>query len=681
MRHAMQRMSNSWDEVKKKLSNSTLLLSVLINVIVFIVIQICFEPRFETNDDNYMASILYGASGEYSSRLVFVNIVIGKILKTLLQLIPGVYWYTIFHYAVMFAAFVVIFYVLFEVLGIRLGMLMNGILSIFFVYEAYVYIQFSKTAGISVVAGMILIFYALEKDEKYAGELLAAITLILLGSMIRFSVFEMLLVVFFGVGLFQCVKELKQSNLRKIGKYVAWFVCVFIICFGFRFFDNWAYNSVPEWQEYRTFNALRANLLDYGFPDYEENVELYNDLAITADDLEMYRNWDFADPEKFNESVIRQLISAKEKTEVDINFSYIAGYFQTVINGFVKYHYFAGIAIVLLLWCMGDRHAKFLVLYEILAILGIEFYCFYRGRYLANRIDYNFFLAVTVVVALLIGTGRLKKLDCRYVVLVLGITVLANRAEWIGNWDTTVDKEVQKENREFFDMVDGDKEHLYLAAEYTQDDVWVKAFPVFELVPKGISSNYYVLGGWGYRIPGGNNVLANYQVTNPFRDMVDNENVYFIDNLNSNQKIEYIRRYYSEGAYASWAKYINGVSVFRVVTHEPELDVTDALHNEDVAYSFDVQEMGVDGLMLEGYVYLEGTDSYNQDIYIGLKDKETGVENYYYTCQLENENYSEVMDGKFSGFERYFDKFDLKKYEVNLYLENETGMYAITAID
>lgn len=673
----MQDKKVLWNNIKTKLNDSPVMLSVIANAILFIIIQIFFEPRFETNDDNYMAAILYGSAGEYSSRIVFINVIIGKILKILMQIILGVCWYTVFQYTVMFLSFVIIFYIVFSVLGIKKGLLINGILGVFFVYEAYAYIQFSKTAGIAVSAGMFLIFFALSKEKDYIRQAVIGAILILVGSMIRFSVFEMLLVVFFGVGLCQCIRAFVQKKYRKIGRYVGWFVCIFLVCFGCRYFDSWAYASVGEWQEYKTFNTKRANVLDYGFPDYSENYELYEELGIEQEDLEMYRNWDFADPEKFNESAIDQMIRAKEKSEVNVDLSYIAEFLQTVIKGFIKYQYFAGVAIILLLWCLSERKGKFLVLYEIMAVFGIAAYCFYRGRYLINRVDYNFFLAVSVIFALLIGKESIKRLDNRILILLLGAIIFTNKYEWINNHVTSITKEEQIEKREFFDLTDSDKEHLYLVSEYTQDDIWVKAFPVYAVVPKGITSNHYVLGGWGYKMPQGNAVLEKYQILNPFREIVDNPDVYLVDNLNVEQKVDYIRRHYNEDAYASWAKYINGVSVFRVVTQEPELNTADAVYNDpEVKYEFNIREEGTDGLVLEGYIYKENTDSYKQMVYIGLRDKETGEENYYYTCQLENNMCSDVMEGKFSAFERYFDKFDPEKYEINLYLENESGIYA-----
>lgn len=52
--------------------------------------------------------------------------------------------------------------------------------------------------------------------------------------------------------------------------------------------------AVLLWRELE-FNQLRSQLLDYGFPDYESNKELYKELGISKEALELYKTWNFND--------------------------------------------------------------------------------------------------------------------------------------------------------------------------------------------------------------------------------------------------------------------------------------------------------------------------------------------------------------------------------------------------
>ena len=82
----------------------------------------------------------------------------------------------------------------------------------------------------------------------------------------------------------------------------------------------------PQWQEYQRFNNLRSELLDYGFPDYESNQTLYQELGISREAYELYRTWNFNDPDKFTTEVMEKL--AEQKPEKILS--------GKVIHSFVK---------------------------------------------------------------------------------------------------------------------------------------------------------------------------------------------------------------------------------------------------------------------------------------------------------------------------------------------------------
>ena len=86
------------DRVKKRIQMSLLMQAIIMNFFVFLVSQIFFEPEFETNDDNYISSILYGVYGNYDTHLVYMNVFCRKNYKTIfsdLSQIAVVYDYTI----------------------------------------------------------------------------------------------------------------------------------------------------------------------------------------------------------------------------------------------------------------------------------------------------------------------------------------------------------------------------------------------------------------------------------------------------------------------------------------------------------------------------------------------------------------------------------------------------------
>ena len=91
---------------------------------------------------------------------------------------------------------------------------------------------------------------------------------------------------------------------------VGTFVLLFAICGGLM--AGQRLTRDPAWDHYRQYNALRTELMDYGFPDYGENQALYQSLGISEADLALYQSWDFGDPERFTIPVMEALVGAKQ---------------------------------------------------------------------------------------------------------------------------------------------------------------------------------------------------------------------------------------------------------------------------------------------------------------------------------------------------------------------------------
>ena len=105
----------------KKLGQKSIWKSLLLNLIFLLVFLIIFNPDYEVRDDNMMKEIAAGARGTYNSYLVFINIIIGKILTTLYTIIPGVEWYSIVQTGIIFFAFVILAWMVYDRWGTSWG--------------------------------------------------------------------------------------------------------------------------------------------------------------------------------------------------------------------------------------------------------------------------------------------------------------------------------------------------------------------------------------------------------------------------------------------------------------------------------------------------------------------------------------------------------------------------------
>lgn len=320
---------------------------ILMNLLIFTLSQIVFQPTFETCDDNYMAAILYGAYGEYNAHFIFSNIILGKIIKALLGICPILPWYTIVQYVGLFFALTCITYVLMKEEKNEYRTILSWMLLVMFGYECYVKVQFTKTAGVLTIAGILFVYQAIKTEKIHVLQLILGSGLAVLGSFWRFRGFLMILPIVGSVALFTGLWEIKKGHWKKFLRYGVVYGGLFLMCIFLNIFSNKVYNSNPEWKEYKEFNKVRAELLDFGFPDYDENREIYQKHGISKNDLELYRNWNYGDPERFTEEMLHDLAEAKEERHLSMD---VAREFLTQFPvRYLKYPYFSVLIILLVL--------------------------------------------------------------------------------------------------------------------------------------------------------------------------------------------------------------------------------------------------------------------------------------------------------------------------------------------
>lgn len=109
---AGEKMQLGKDRLLSTIKGNLWIRAILMNILVFIGTQVFLQPIFESNDDNYMAAIVYGAYGSYETRMLFTNVLLGKAIKLLLLICPVLPWYTIVQYSAVFIASTVITYLI-----------------------------------------------------------------------------------------------------------------------------------------------------------------------------------------------------------------------------------------------------------------------------------------------------------------------------------------------------------------------------------------------------------------------------------------------------------------------------------------------------------------------------------------------------------------------------------------
>lgn len=539
--------------------------ALISNFLILGAMAAVMRPSFETNDDIVFAELGSGLRGVKDAHLVFQNYGLGMIYRLLYGVTGRLPWYTIVQYMILFVAFTVVTYVLISRLGEISGLCLFVILACGFGYEGYIHLQFTKTAGIAAAAAVFLLLYLLEQEKYSWWGIAGGILLAVIAYMYREDQFWASCGLMAGAGLLFLfdLRKYRNKKLRRLGIFVLTFGVLLLSVFGVDRWDSSKYRSA-EWKEYQEFNQLRSELLDYGFPDYDSNQEIYEELGISREAYELYKSWNFNDTEKFDTEVMKKLVDLKQKRPLTIRtVTAFLRRFPSDLLRMPMFYFFAVFAVLWLLCGKKDVCSVISVLAECLLLVAVYFYLYYQGRYMVNRVDVGLWFSACLVMLWIFSSGEVRYMNTKVSVLLCMICVVLGQFMMYKDWRlaTSSIPEARVSQRAVLETIGTDKEHTYLAKSGMLSEI--VCYGPFDRMPENLLDNVYWFGGWECRTPGYTRAMEVHGIINPYRDVVNNENVYLVDD-NIDLTLKYIRQYYAENAEAVFVKTIGNVDVYQI---------------------------------------------------------------------------------------------------------------------
>ena len=550
--------------LKKKYRKISVVL--ISNLLILGAMAAFMRPSFETNDDIVFAELGSGLRGVKDAHLVFQNYGLGMIYRLLYGVTGRLPWYTIVQYMILFAAFTVVTYVLISRLGEISGLCLFVILACGFGYEGYIHLQFTETAGIAAAAAVFLLLYLLEQEKYSWWGIAGGILLAVIAYMYREDQFWASCGLMAGAGLLFLfdLRKYRNKKLRRLGICVLTFGVLLLSVFGVDRWDSSKYRSA-EWKEYQEFNQLRSELLDYGFPDYDSNQEIYEELGISREAYELYKSWNFNDTEKFDTEVMKKLVDLKQKRPLTIRT--VTAFIRRFPSDLLRMPMFYFFAVFALLWILcgkKDVCSVISVLAECLLLVAVYFYLYYQGRYMVNRVDVGLWFSACLVMLWIFSSGEVRHMNTKVSVLLCMICVALGQFMMYTDWRlaTSSIPEARVSQRAVLETIGTDKEHTYLAKSGMLSEI--VCYGPFDRMPENLLDNVYWFGGWECRTPGYTRAMEVHGIINPYRDVVNNENIYLVDD-NIDLTLKYIRQYYAENAEAVFVKTIGNVDVYQII--------------------------------------------------------------------------------------------------------------------
>ena len=278
------------EKIKQK--NINWLISLLLNAVVLVGVLACTEMMYETNDDFGIAAKI---DADYPY-IGFVNYFLCKLLIAIQNLLPTMNIFVMSQLVCSFVALTVALKVLLDRSNhIAFDVLSVAVIALFSL-DHYSAIQFTKTSGLLLAAGLLLLIdnYLHERKIRY---FVLGYVLFYLGVMYRQKgMFPAL--AFATIVLAIWFLTTKLGDIRKDGikakevLLLVIFMVLALVPYGLDKMSDAANASTPELKYAREYQAERVKITDYPVYDfYEENKDEYDKIGLSENDVYLVTHW------------------------------------------------------------------------------------------------------------------------------------------------------------------------------------------------------------------------------------------------------------------------------------------------------------------------------------------------------------------------------------------------------
>lgn len=558
--------------------------SLAVNSVILAAVLLGTHMMYETNDDYAIASRLADGCAEVN----FVNYFLCKVLIRLQALIPGLNAYVIAQIGCSFIAFVCILKLIMDATDRRWIHVVASLVIAVFSVDHYCTIQFTKTAALLIIAGLMILAECIT-NRRHIGYYILGILLLYTGTAFRIDGL-IAAVGFTGLYLLKWLIENRKRVVRdgyfrpaRIMVYILLIACVGG-CYISEKKSYEANTATDELKTYKAYSELRSDAVDYPLYEYyEDNAAAYEAAGFSENDLYLIDHWYFdydgaASAENLEK--ILAIDNEDERPAYTIKQA-VKAFLKETKNSVFKLDY-TGIHLIILvflaIWGIISLKPKHWL--YIIATGGLAA-CMYLALYYMQRPEYRALYIADIGAAMWLvyamaqaagdktdqGNAHRKPLAIIAVCCSLAIVMLAVPLfrDCQNSYKKVSKKVMPAELAEFIAENDdsffvfGTQEKKSSASYITP---WLPADTYTD-------RNCMGTGSWGTMSPYVLGKLASYNMTNPVRDLIDNDHAYYIGNKRIGKLEEYYNKWYGgddRTIHLEKSASLGGFDIWRVVS-------------------------------------------------------------------------------------------------------------------
>ncbi len=550
--------------------------ALMVNAVTLMLVLVTTRVVYETNDDFAIASRI--ADGY--PYVNFINYYLCKLIIPIQKVFADWNIYVILQMVLAFIAFTVLLKVLLDRSNSVILDIVISVMLLIYSADHYCSIQFTKTAALMMVVGMLLMIDSMTNRRPWYYYVYSILFLYLgvafrIDGLVAVIGFAGIYLIFWAVANRDRICHEGYLKPRKILLYL---ILLALIggCYGFQMLSENANVSNDQLEKYKAYSELRSDIVDYPvYEYYDGNEEAYESIGISENDLYLIDHWFFDYDGAASSDKLADILAVDRQVDKEgKSLAKATHSFLKYAKSKVRILSFSGIHILMLL-VLGIYGLIILKPRRWIYVFAIGFMClalylalFYMGRP-AYRAMYVADIGATIwllyyycgfanfgrknmysidegdgsdIVAWRFRGSQAVKIICGILVAVVAITMLI--PTW-KNCESSVDGvggRIMSEELSEYLAENNDTMFVMSVSEKKFDEGY--AHPLRS--PARGGKNLMGTGSWGTMSPYILDNLREYNMSNPIRNLIDNDSARYIGNKNIHRLEEYFNKWYGE---------------------------------------------------------------------------------------------------------------------------------------
>lgn len=506
-----------------KRQKKVLLFALVSNYAIYLCMYLFFYSTYESQLDIMMQAAIYGVSGEASAYILYSNVILGWMIKSLTWVMQGLNWYYLYLSLTAICSLSLISYILVKRADNKIGRTVAFVISCFLGYQCYVLPGAMKTAGVIAVSFLFLFADSYEMGAfKKKKRVFVMFVLVIFGSMTQLSAFLLTLLIgsvcLFCYYMIVCSKKENDVQGKKTGiceisgngkrvmALVGGMLAVVVLLYAV---DIFSYRFSGR-DTAVTYRGTMCRIYGYGIGEYDDSMEAR--YGIDEAGYNAVKTGNFVFRNETTLGALRDLVMGSNK----ISAAKIDRYFKSVPIGLFKYGiFYLFIIMEFMVFYSRIKRKKALVWTEIALLAATTLL-----EYVFNAWGYNWTAVITVfavILPLMLALKGVRETECKYLWVYLAVFSVILYSKFSSGMVSSVAEENMQEK---FASIDKSKcnvvdlnayfkcffsQHYYTPRLLYQDSVYIS------------NGAYYLMDGYADKILKGVDENITYEwLYNPY---------------------------------------------------------------------------------------------------------------------------------------------------------------------